>query len=135
MWRVLLFMTLVAGVAKASEESWRLERMSERYEDFFKRLKDIESYNDHREAGAEEVVKERRAWVQKMETARQDYVNNKKAPPDQTAAHNAWLAEQEKWHKDHETGREQYVEVKNHVELIQRSSKRIPEDVEYDIEP
>ncbi len=134
MWRFLLILCL-ANTAFGLEEDWRVQLLNERYQDFFNRLKEKEAYDRVREAGAKDLVKERRDWSREMDVARRDYIRNRKAPPDDGPGFREWAAAQKQWLKEHDMARIHYVEIENRIHLLERSAKKIPENVEYDLQP
>jgi len=134
MWRFLLILTVSFPVF-ALEEDWRVQRLNERYDDFFAHLRAEEAYAQKRQAAGAEVEKERKVWAKEMDAARLAYIKAKKAPPDERPAYREWALEDQKWHSQQETARRHYVEIENRIERLKKSAKRIPEDREYDLDP
>lgn len=119
---------------RASDEDWRVKRLNERYDDFFARRKQIEEYDAKREAGAAEVEKENTKWDEKMDKAREQFIASRPPPPNLDAAYQEWAKEQEKFEREHEQARDSYVSVEKRVESLEKTAKKIPEDLEYDLD-
>jgi lipopolysaccharide biosynthesis regulator YciM len=133
MWRILLLLA-VGLPAFALEEDWRVQRLNERFEDFYSRLRVEEEFAEKRQAAAKDVEKQRKDWNKEMEAARMDYIKNKPKPPDVGPAVKEWSEHEEKSVKEREIARRHYVDVKNHIEILERSAKKIDENKEYDLE-
>ena len=131
----LLILVLLGHSAIALEEDWRVQVLNLQYDDFFNRLKQEKAYEDRRDAGVPELHMQQNQWDEQVEKARLVYIKNKKAPPDTTAPHREWLAEQNAWDSQKETARQHYVEVKHRIERLMAHAKKIPENLEYDLEP
>jgi hypothetical protein len=131
----LLILVLFGLPTFALDEDWRVQTLDMRYEDFFNRLKQEKVYDDHREAGAIEVHDQRESWEQQMNRAREAYSRERKAPPDMHKAFAEWSEAQEIWVRKREKAREEYVQVKNHILQLQEHAKKIPGNLEYDLDP
>lgn len=125
---------VVSPQVRASDEDWRVKRLNERYDDFFARRKQLEEYEAKREAGASEVEKENAKWDEKMNKAREQFIASRPPPPNLDGAYQEWVKEQEKFQREHEQAREHYVSVEQRVENLEKSAKKIPEDLEYDLD-
>lgn len=135
MWKALPLIFLCFPCLAADEEDWRLNRLNERYEDFYAHRKSDATYDLVRKAGAQEVSQQRQKWDAEMSRARADFVRNRKPPPDAGPFLREWSAEHDRADREEEASRRQYVEVVNRIERLERKGKHIPGYVEYDLEP
>lgn|GEM_PF-6883907 len=119
---------------RASDEDWRVKRLNERYDDFFARRKQLDEFEARREAGATEVEKGNAKWDQQMNNAREKFVESRPPPPNLDAAYQQWADEQKKFEREHEQAREEYISVESRVQKLEKSAKKIPEDLEYDLD-
>jgi hypothetical protein len=122
------------AVTEPGSESWKVQRLNARYEDFFRRERDGVSWDKSRQAGAAAVTTERKRWEKNMEQAREDYIKHKKAAPDKTAAEKAWLAEQQQRSEEQEIARRRYVQVENRLTDLKKKAKNISGNREYHLE-
>lgn len=130
----LVFCGVFAPSAHAAEEDWRVQRLNARYEDFFARRKRAQEYDERREAGAGEVKTERQKWDQEMKKAREHFIATRPPPPNLDAAYLEWAKQKEKESQEHNQARKQYVDVQNRIEKLEESAKKIPEDLEYNLD-
>lgn len=134
-WFKVLTILIFGPFVWSSDEDWRVQLHNDRYEDFFKRHKEDEAYDERREAGAAEVTAERERWNKEQELARQSFVKDRKPPLDSTPAYKEWEQEITNWYERLALAEKRYSTVEREIKKLQDSAKKIPENVEYDIEP
>jgi chromosome segregation ATPase len=132
-WILLILVGLAVESAIGAEEDWRVQRLNDRYNDFFQRRREEQAYDDHRQAAANEVKKERQQWDKEMAQAREEFIRSKPPPPNLEGAYKEWAAEKAKQEAEYKAARTEYTEIKNRVEKLEQTAKHIPGDVEYDL--
>jgi hypothetical protein len=130
----MVFGALGAGARASTDEDWRVRRLNERYDDFFAHAKREREFDKEREAGAGEVKKADTQWDREMAAAAREFIKNRPPPPNLDAAYHEWESEQKKYAQQHEADREQYVRVKDRIERLEKTSKKIPANLEYGLD-
>lgn len=111
-----------------------VERINERYDDFFRRQHEIERRDVEREKDAQDIKKVRAQHDQEMEKAREQYVKSRKQTVVDPHLEQAWNEEQKMWKKKNQEARNCYVRTRDEVETIEKKGRRIPENKEYDLD-
>jgi hypothetical protein len=142
MWRFLvpflavIFVGSAASVSLAeSDEDWRIQRLNERYDDFFARRKADAAYNRERQVGSSEVKKERQKWDSEMNRARVDFIVHRPPPADLGPALTEWNKEHDRQEQEAQHAERRYSDFQHRLEMIEAKAKHIPDNVEYNLEP
>jgi hypothetical protein len=135
---VILTSSVFCGVfnetAFAADEDWRIQRLNERYEDFFSHRKWEKEFEKMREAAYRDVLVQREKWDKQMDIDREQFIKNRPPPPNLDAAYREWAEQQRKYAKEYEHWQQQYVDLKDRIERLEKTAKKIPENVEYDLD-
>jgi hypothetical protein len=111
-----------------------VERINERYDDFFRARKSREEREKRREAAKINVRERRLARQHKLELARREFVKNRHPKPDDSHRQ-AWFdAQLKERERKMEARRRCYVQNKNEAEQILKRGRAIPGLLEYDLE-
>ena len=111
-----------------------IQRLNERYDDFFKHQREQEEWDQRRDVGREKIKEVREAHKEQLERAREEYVQSRRAKPDDKAAYQKWLANEAAWKEKLDVARRKLVEKRNTVEDLRRRGRSIPPLKEYDLE-
>ena len=135
---VILTSSVFCGVchstAFASDEDWRIKRLNERYEDFFAHRRHEKEFEKMREKAYREVIALREKWDEQMDVARRNFIKNRPPPPNLDAAYREWAADEKKYQKEYDHWQQQYVDLKDRIERLEKTAKKIPENLEYDLD-
>lgn len=111
-----------------------MQRLNERYSDFFARRHELQVYESKREAAGVEVTRVNTQEERAKKAEAQAYARRPKPPADTGPALRAWDVDNGKWARQREEARREYVEVQNHVRRMEKTAKKIPENLEYDLQ-
>jgi hypothetical protein len=111
-----------------------VERINQRYDDFYRYRHDLEVRDEERRKGVADVHAKREIHEKEMERALRDYEVHVRPRPDTSKLEAAYLAEQKQRDARLEAARECYVQQKEHALRLESHGRRIPEKLEYDIE-
>jgi hypothetical protein len=134
-----LIMLLLAGspvnaVPKDDEEKAMIERSNQRCDDFYRYRREMDEQDNRREMDAQEIKKVREAHDKALETAREEYVKNRKKQVVDPNLEKQWDEQQLADKKQHELEARRYAERKAAVEDAIRKGCHVPEAKEYDLE-
>lgn len=111
-----------------------IERINARYDDFFRRQRELQKRDEQRAQKAGEVKRQRRERQEILEEARASYVKSRKKAVEDPRLEKRWLAQDKEWVERNKMARARYVQKKQAVENIQKRGRRIPGNQEYDLE-
>ena len=137
-----VFLTIVVGVANgvsvayATEDSAQVmvERINQRYDDFFRRQVALEEQSRRREREAGEIKLVRKQQAVAHEVARADYVKSRKKTVVDPRLEHEWNEHQQEWKELNQLDRVRYVTKKQVIENMQKRGRRIPGKLEYELE-
>ena len=87
-----------------------------------------------REKAYREVIALREKWDEQMDVARRNFIKNRPPPPNLDAAYREWAADEKKYQKEYDHWQQQYVDLKDRIERLEKTAKKIPENLEYDLD-
>jgi hypothetical protein len=120
--------------ATDSDERAMVERINERYDDFFRRQSELDELNAKREREAQEIKKVRSEHEKEVEEARRLYVLSRRKAVEDPRLEQQWEEQQKQAKQEMDQDRRRYVKEKKTVEDIVRRGRHIDENKEYDIE-
>lgn len=111
-----------------------VERINERYDDFFRYHRHLEEREKARDKGRGENKKMLAEHEARMEKARLEYIKNRRPAPDR--ADLELKAEQERKERNRrlEIARRCYIQQRNQGEALLKRGRMIPGDKEYELE-
>lgn len=138
----LLITVLVPGLSRAEcgdetsakEEKRMVERINDRYDDFFKRQHEIEAKQEMREKDSGDIKKFRAQQKETNEQARQEFVKNRKPRVVDPKLEEHWLEQDKAWKEQNKVARNCYVRSKEAVKNVEKKGRRIPEMKEYGLD-
>lgn len=111
-----------------------VKRINERYDDFFRYHRETEERWERLNKATHERKELERAHSEKMEKARQEYVQARKARPDDEKLRLEHEAREKERKEHHEMLRRRYVEQRDTVEHYLKKGRQVPEMKEFDLE-
>lgn len=118
-----------------AEEKRRVERLNERYDDFYKRRSEMEANEELRERNADEIKKLRAQYAEGHEKARQEFVKNRKPKEkEDPRLEQEWLEQEQARKEMNKMARNCFVRSKEDLKAIEKKGRRIPEMKEYDLD-
>lgn len=114
--------------------SQMVERINERYDDFFKYHRHLEERWERLKIGADERKKMVREHHKKIEIARQEYVKSRRARPSDEPLRLKWEQEQKNRQEQIEMLRQRYVQKRDTVEQYLKKGRQIPGLKEFGLE-
>ncbi len=124
-----------AAFREDNEYRLMLQRLTERYQDYFIHQTDQKRFEAQRIKGAEALKKKREQEIKAAEQSRQAYIKNRKAIPDDTPLRLKWENEQRQAAAELERNRTNYVLKKERTQKVERSARQIPPEVESGLVP
>ena len=126
---------ICADETTAAEEKQMVERINDRYDDFFRRQHEIEAEREMRGREAGEIKKVRAKIREEHENARREYVKNR--PPkrkEDPKLEQEWLEQERAWKEQNKMARNCLVRSKDELKAIEKKGRQIPEMKEYDLD-
>lgn len=111
-----------------------VERINERYDDFFRYQRHQEERDRERNKGRGENKARLAQREKQIEKARQEYVRNRRPPPDRRDLEAQFEAAQKKRVAKNEAARRCYVQQRQKAEQILKRGRLIPGNLEYQLE-
>ncbi|MBX3023062.1 MAG: hypothetical protein KF799_15405 [Bdellovibrionales bacterium] len=111
-----------------------VERINERYDDFFRYQRHLEERERARDKGRGEnkaMLKEHEA---KLEKARLEYIKNRRPPPDRRELEKQAEAADKERKQRMELARRCYVEEQNAAEAVLKRGRKIPGNQEFGLD-
>jgi DNA repair exonuclease SbcCD ATPase subunit len=131
---ILLWVADVHCVSEESEIHANVERLNQRYDDFFHRRQRLEQEYQERLAGAAEVARQRAALAEQHAKARADYVHTHKVEKPDPRLETHWLEEQKVLRQQEELTRQRYVDDRDAILKAEKRGRRIPPMLEFDLD-
>lgn len=136
---VVILLPLGAGAADCGSEDTAetramVERINQRYDDFFRRQRELDETDQRRERDSQEIKATRLDHSRQVELTRQEYVKNRKITVVDPRLERDWLAEDKAWKDQIKNSRRCYAERKRALEAIERRGRRIPGNLEFGLE-
>jgi|GEM_PF-6611168 len=127
--------TSVPAPTPAVSTEQMVKRINDRYDDFFRVLREREEHEQKLQGSATNERKEReRAQALRMEQARQEYVKSRKARPSDEALRLRQEAADKERAANLEMMRRRYVQQRDMAEQYLKKGRQIPELKEFDLE-
>jgi hypothetical protein len=123
------------GITNDPEYKQMVERLNQRYQDYFIHEKDARRFETQREKGVAEVKKERTQEEKLQEKARLAYIQARRKTPDPTPNRLKWEGDQRREAKAAEREREAYVQKKSRISRLEKTARQIPVEVESGLIP
>ena len=122
--------------AEATEDdlSPMVERINQRYDDFYRRQHQTAAEDQKRELEAAEIKKQRMDHEANLEKQRQEYVKARKKIVEDPRLEKAWLEQQQALAEQNKMAGRRFVQKRNAIDAIERRGRRVPEKKEYDLE-
>jgi hypothetical protein len=111
-----------------------IERINQRYDDFFRERREREEHAEHLQQGVPQVKIEQEARAKELEKARQAYRAVPKDYAKEEAMRLQWEAAQKEQVKKMELARLCEVQQKAKVEELLKKGRKIPELKEFDLD-
>lgn len=139
---LLLLALMAPALARAScgddttakEEAKMVERINQRYDDFFSRQHELEADRERREKESGEIKELRQQIVAEHEKARADYVKNRKKAVVDPRLEKEWNESEMAWKEQNKMARNCFVRSRDAVRVIEKKGRRIPGNREYDLD-
>lgn len=141
---MLLVLSLFSSGARAlsvrcddkgtSGGSQMVERINQRYDDFFRYHRHLEERQAARDKGRAELKGRHEAREHEMERARLAYVKNRRPAPDTAEMEARYNLKEKQRQIALEAARECYVQQKTHAEQILIRGRMIPANKEYELD-
>ena len=126
------FGTMSAAMEEDTQSS--IERINQRYDDFFRRQRELEKRDAERVLKSGEVKRARVAREAMLEEARASYVKSRKKVSENPRLEAEWNEHEKEWVESNKAARSRFVQKKQTVENMQKKGRRIPGNQEYDLE-
>jgi hypothetical protein len=120
--------------ATDDDQSPMVERINQRYDDFFRRQRAMEEEERQRDKKANEIKRVREEHEKRIEEARREYVKSRRKVVEDPRLEQQWLEHEKDVKQQNDQFRKRYVKRRDAVEAIRRKGRRIPEMKEYDLE-
>ena len=117
-----------------AELSHMVDRINQRYDDFFKRQRELEEKDLRREKERDEIKQVRLDHEIQLELARKEYIKARKVTVIDPALERHWEAEQKAQREQNLMDARCYALRRSKVESFRSRGRRIPENKEYDLE-
>jgi cupin superfamily acireductone dioxygenase involved in methionine salvage len=135
---LLMFSSLMCG-AEATQQNVlsvqdMVERINQRYDDFFRYHRGMEERAKRFEHGRGERKAAEKAHYDSLERARQRYVETKKPRNSDEPLRIQWEKEEKERKEKFEMYRQRHVRTRDEVERYLLKGRKIPELKEYDLE-
>lgn len=132
---ILSLLPLHCG-AEATEEDVQpmVERINQRYDDFFRHQAKMEEEAEQREHKSEDVKRIRAEQRKQLEEARREYVKSHHKSGQDPHWEQEWNEQQKEIVEKQKLFRRRYVQRKQELEQAERHGRLIPENKEYDLE-
>lgn len=111
-----------------------VERINQRYDDFFRRQRLLQEIDATREREAELIKLQRQKERQANELARQEYVKSRKKVIPDPRWEREWEEQQKAWIEQIKLAGRRYSQKKQYLEDVESKGRRIPGKIEYQIE-
>ena len=108
--------------------------INQRYDDFFRRLREVDEREQMRESEASEIKRLRQQHAEQVEAARSDYVKSRKKQVIDPKLEQDWNHQEEQWVEQNKMARHRFVMKKQELENVLKRGRRIPENLEYDLQ-
>lgn len=139
---LVLILSLLSGISAGASQcevdnadaKRTVERINERYDDFFRVQKAREEREKRMESSKENLREKRLARERELEIARLEFVKNRRPKPDDSHLQAQFEAQMKARNQKIEAMRQCYVRNKNAAEQILKRGRAIPGLIEYDLE-
>ncbi len=111
-----------------------VERINQRYDDFFRYHREMEERMARFEVGRGERKAAEKRYYDELERARVEYVKNKKAKDSTEHLRVQWEREEKERREKMEMFRQRHVRARDEIERHLLRGRKIPELKEYDLE-
>lgn len=111
-----------------------VERINQRYDDFFRWHRQQEERWKRFEVGTQERKKMEKEHAEKLEHARVAYIKARRERPSDEPLRIKWEKEQKERQEHIEMLRRRYVDQRDTIEKYLKKGRQIPEMKEYDLE-
>ena len=121
----------VAGPASMAE---MLEYINRRYDDFFRWHREQEVHQESLRNAASDRKQKERARAERMERARLQLVQSRRAQPSRESLRLQWERQLKERAEEQEMLRRRFVEKRDYLEQYMKKGRQIPQLKEYDLE-
>lgn len=134
-WALVLFLPHQCGAEATDQETRQMvERINERYDDFYRRQREDEELAIKRDQAAKDINAIRLEQQKAMEKARETYVKERKLEAPNPQWEQEWNQQQQAWKEQNKMAGQRYVRERDFVESIERKGRMIPQMKEYDLD-
>lgn len=130
-WLIFILLPLVC-LAESKEEI--IQRYTERYEDFFERLRQEEARNAERLSGRSVIKEKRQEWAELHERARKRFIESRPVPKDLSKAYQAYLEQEAADKQAYLKLQERYAKMQREIDKIKEGAIKIPPVLEYELQ-
>ena len=111
-----------------------VERINQRYDDFYRYHRELEERNSLLEQGRGDRKATEKAYYDKLERAREDYVQTKKPRQSLEPLRAGWEQQEKERREKQEMNRQRHVHSRDELEKYLIKGRKIPELKEYGLE-